>query len=132
MGAGRGDFQPIARREHGELAAQLNDLLPRTTHITANLRAKLDDRLVHLRLDLLFQNHFAVGQNFLDVRTQPARLRIDNLEFLLDAESEHMIASAHAKQARFATRLTQPLFWLLLCRNCYRAAASASESIKPS
>ena len=108
MRAGRCDFQSIVRREHGELAAKLNDLLPRTTRITANLRAKLDDRLVHLRLDVLFQNHFAVGQNFLDVRTQLARFRIDDLKFLFDAESENVIASAHGNQTRLAAEQHSP------------------------
>ena len=42
---------------------------------------------MHLRLDLLFEHDFAALENFLDVRAQFARLRIDNREFLLDAES---------------------------------------------
>ena len=63
--------------------------------VVANLRAKLDDRLMHLRFDALFQKHLAVRQNLLDVRTQLARLRIDDLEFLFDAESEDVIFRAN-------------------------------------
>jgi pyruvate-ferredoxin/flavodoxin oxidoreductase len=41
------------------------------------------------------ENHFTVGQNLLNVRTQFARLRIDDLEFLLDPESEDVLFRAH-------------------------------------
>ena len=50
---------------------------------------------MHLRLDVLFQDHLAVGQHLLNVRAQLSRLRIDDLEFLLDAESEDVIFRAH-------------------------------------
>ena len=55
-----------------------------------NFRAELDDRLVHLRFDVLFQSDFAVVENLLNVGTQLARLRIDDLEFLLDPEGENV------------------------------------------
>src|SRR5436305_2050511 len=60
-----------------------------------NLRAQLDDRLVHFRLDLFFQQDLAALEDFLDVRTELARLRIDNREFLFDPERERMVRGGH-------------------------------------
>src|SRR6266478_925473 len=57
----------------------------------ANFCAELNDRLVHLRLDLLFKDNFPVIENLLDVRPELARLRIDNREFLLDSEGKCML-----------------------------------------
>jgi len=45
----------------------------------------------HLGLDLFLERNFAVFQNFVNVRAQLARLRIDDGEFFLDAEGENMI-----------------------------------------
>jgi hypothetical protein len=70
------------------MAAKRNDLLPRRCGILANLGSKLDHRLMHLRLDPLFQRHPSAFQDLLNVRPKFARLRIDNLEFLLNAEGE--------------------------------------------
>src|ERR1700686_1567817 len=61
----------------------------------ADFRAELDDRLVHLRLDLLFEHDFSTFENLLNVRTKLARLWIDNRELLLDAEREGVIFDAH-------------------------------------
>jgi hypothetical protein len=61
----------------------------------ANLGAQLDDRLVHLGFDLLFEHDLAALENFLNVRTQLARLRIDNGEFLFNAESKRVLLRAH-------------------------------------
>ena len=52
----------------------------------ANLGAELDHRLVHLGFDLLLEHHLAAFENLLNVRTQLARLRIDDGKFLLDPE----------------------------------------------
>ena len=57
----------------------------------ANFGAELDDRLVHLRLDLLFEHNLAALENFLNMRPQLARLRIDNREFLLDTEGKRVV-----------------------------------------
>ena len=85
-----------AQDQNKLLTAQLDHLLPRARGITANLCAQLDDGLMHLRLDPLFQNDFAAGNDLLNVRTQFARLWIDDLKFLLDAESEDVIFNCHA------------------------------------
>jgi hypothetical protein len=62
----------------------------------ANFSAELNDRLVHLRLDLLFERNFPALENFLDVRPELACLRVDDGEFLFDTESEDVFLGAHA------------------------------------
>src|SRR6266478_9943189 len=52
----------------------------------ANLSAELDHRLMHLRLDLLLEHDLSTLEDFLDVRPQLARLRVDNRKLFLDAE----------------------------------------------
>ena len=91
MSAGRCDLQAVACRQRGQLTAQFDYLLARTRCIVTNFRAQLDHRLVHLRLDPLFQNVFAAGNDFLNVRSQLTCLRINDLEFLLDTKSEDVI-----------------------------------------
>src|ERR1039457_2663422 len=95
MRADRRDFQSAAPRKSGELATQINDVRSRLDNRLANFRAELDDRLVHLGFDLLFKRDLAAFEDFLDVRAQLARLRIDNREFLFDAERESMLLLAH-------------------------------------
>jgi hypothetical protein len=57
----------------------------RVSGIAANLGADFHSRLVQLGFDLFLQHHFAIGQDLLNVRTQLARLGIDDLQFFLDA-----------------------------------------------
>ena len=45
---------------------------------------------MHLRFDVFLQGDLAVVENLLDVGTQLARLRIDDLEFFLDPESKYV------------------------------------------
>ena len=47
---------------------------------------------MHLRLDPLFQNDFAAGNDLLNVRAQLPRLRIDDLEFLLDTKRKNVMS----------------------------------------
>jgi hypothetical protein len=61
----------------------------------ANFSAELNDRLVHLRLDLLFERNFPALENFLDVRPELACLRVDDGEFLFDTESERVVFLRH-------------------------------------
>src|SRR5258708_107607 len=61
----------------------------------ANFRAELNDRLMHLRLDLLFEHNFPALENFLDMRPKLACLRIDDRKFLFDTESKSMLLCAH-------------------------------------
>ena len=95
MRAGGSDYQPVLRRNFGQLSAKCSDLPSRVSGIAANLGADFHNRLVQLRFDLLLYNDFTVGENLLNVRTQFARLGIDELQFFLDAESENVIGTAN-------------------------------------
>src|SRR5256714_13866621 len=50
---------------------------------------------MHLRLDLLFEHDLAALENLLNMRTQLARLRIDNRELLFDAQGERVFLGTH-------------------------------------
>ena len=91
MRAGRGDAQFVARRQFCQLGSKLDDLRARASRITAHFGAQFDDRLMHLGLDLLLQDHLAARQNFLDVRSQFPRYRIDNLKLFLNADGKYVI-----------------------------------------
>ena len=86
--AGRGDDEALLARETEELFAQVDDLPARVADVGADRRAEFDDGLVHLGLHAFAEGHLAVGEDLLDVRAQVARLRVDDLEFLFDAEGE--------------------------------------------
>src|SRR6266446_3129754 len=80
----------------------------------ADFRPEFDDGLMHLRLDLLLERDLPAFKNFLDVGTQLPRLRIDNGEFLLDAERVAVILGAHGgrqtslKNTQLSSRVAQP------------------------
>src|SRR4029450_598245 len=61
----------------------------------ANFSAELDDRLVHFRLDLLFERNFPALEDLLDVRPKLAWLRADDRELLFDPESERLVPTRH-------------------------------------
>src|SRR6266436_6205699 len=83
-------------------------MLPRIDNRRANFRAKFHDRLMHLRFDLLFQHDLAALEDFLNVRAQLARLRIDNREFLFDTESKRVLFHERRKKnIRRFRRFTQ-------------------------
>src|SRR5206468_12689618 len=71
-------------------------MVARTGNRIANLGAEFDDRLVHLRLDLLLEHDLSTLEDFLDVRPQLARLRVDNRKLFLDAESVGVVFPAHS------------------------------------
>src|SRR6267378_2764176 len=58
----------------------------------ADFRPEFDDGLMHLGFDLLFERHLPAFEDLMNVRAQLPRSRIDNGEFLLDAERVLMIA----------------------------------------
>src|SRR5207302_4692171 len=80
-----------AAGEFRQLAAQIDHVGAGFDNRLADLRAELDHRLVHLWFDLLFEHDLPAFENLLNVRTQLARLWIDNRKLLLDAESEGVI-----------------------------------------
>src|SRR5262245_50943036 len=71
-------------------------MIARTTNGIANFGAELNDRLVHLRFELLFERNFSAFEDFVDMRTQLARLRIDDRELLFDSQSERVVLWTHA------------------------------------
>src|SRR5260370_4586659 len=61
----------------------------------ANLGAQFHHRLMHLGLDLLLEQDLAALEDFLNVRLQLARLRIDNRELLFDTEGVGVLLLGH-------------------------------------
>jgi hypothetical protein len=98
--AGRGDREPDARRGRRQLVADAEDLLPQLAHVGADLRADFDDRLMQLALDLIAEHRRARRQQLRHVRPQLPRLRIDDLELLLDADGEPVHASRDSISSR--------------------------------
>src|SRR5436309_7630868 len=99
MRAHRGNLQAASPRQFRESAAQFDHVGTSIDNRLANFSAELNDRLVHLRLDLLFEGNFPALEDFLDVRPKFACLRIDNGEFLFDTEGEHVVFGTHAGDA---------------------------------
>jgi hypothetical protein len=73
-------------------------VIARTCNGIANFSAELHDRLVHLRLDLLFERDFSAFEDFMNVRTEFARLGINDCELLFDPKSECMLLHAMERQ----------------------------------
>src|SRR6266478_3036939 len=95
MRADGGDLEPCPAGELGQFAAKIKDVCARVLDRIADLGAELDYGLVHLGFDLLFEHDLAALENFLNMRTQLARLRIDNGELLFNPESEGVLFGAH-------------------------------------
>src|SRR5215472_17363927 len=98
MRAGGSDYQPVQRCKLCQLSAKRGDFTSSLPGIAANRGSDFHNRLVHLRFDLLLQNHFTVGENLLDLRPEFARFRIDELQFFLDPESENVIGTAKSRR----------------------------------
>src|SRR6266566_5991979 len=115
MSAGGSDFKSVAGCEFRQLGAKMGHLASRAARIVANFRAELHDRLVHFGFDVLFQNNFATGQDLLDMRTQLARLRIDDLKLFLNAESEDVFCRVHHSCKIATMRVSEPIgdSWLV-------------------
>ena len=69
-------------------------MIARTTNGIANFGAQLNDRLVHLRFDLLLERDFSAFENFVNMRTQLARLGVYDRELLFDSQSERVVLHA--------------------------------------
>src|SRR5205814_4480499 len=95
MGPDRCDLQSAAAGEVRQLAPQLNHMRARVIDRIANLGAEFDDRLMHLGLDLLLEQDLATLEDFLNVRLQLARLRIDNRKLLFDTEGVGVLLLGH-------------------------------------
>src|SRR5262249_43939012 len=86
----RDDAHAALVRERVQAAAQLGDLVPRLPDVPTDARARLDDGLVHLRTHPLAQELVALPplDQLAHVRPELARLRVDDLELLFDAQRE--------------------------------------------
>ncbi len=89
-------IKPEMHQSVVELGTEICDSIAcaRVLDRIANLSAELHHGLVHLGFDLLFEHDLAALEDFLNVRTQLARLRIDQLKFLFNAESKDMLIHA--------------------------------------
>src|SRR5438270_5943367 len=105
MRAGGSDPQSGFAGERSELAPQFDHVFARMGDRRTNLCAQLDYRLMHLGLDLFLQQNFAAFEDFLNVRAQLARLRIDDGEFLFDAEGECVIRGGHARGMNLSQKI---------------------------
>ena len=91
MRAGGSDQQVRARAASVASSLRKSDhLLARASRRRCKSPSQLDDRLVHLRLDVFLQDFLPSVENLLNVGTELARFRIDDLEFLLDPEGEYV------------------------------------------
>ena len=89
--AGGGDAQADALRGIGEIAAIADDFLGQLADVRTDLGPDLDDRLVHLALDLIAEGGHARRQQLLHVRAKLPGLGIDDLELFLDADGERVL-----------------------------------------
>src|SRR6476660_2178494 len=96
----RRDLQAAARSQLRQFRAQRSDVIARTTNGLANFGAQLNDRLAHLRFDLLFERDFSAFENFVNMRTQLARLGVDDGELLFDSQSERMVLHARVAASK--------------------------------
>ena len=88
MRAGGGDAQADALGAVGEIAPDAEISLSSSSIVGADLGADLDDRLVHLALELIAEGRGARRQQLGNVRSQLPRVGVDDLEFFLDADGE--------------------------------------------
>ena len=89
MGRRRRQPQAILLGQGNHVAAKLLDLFLGVFNIAADRSPDLDHRLVHLGLDPLLQQQFALLDNLgVDVRAQIARDRINGLVFLFNPDGE--------------------------------------------
>ena len=96
MRAGGGDAQTDALRGVGQVAPVPDDFAGELLDAGADLGADLDDRLVHLALDLIAERGRARREQLGDVRAQLPGGGIDDLEFFLDADGEGVSHSVPA------------------------------------
>src|SRR5215216_305680 len=82
------DDESILLRQPGDDAAESCDVSACFLDVATNARAHFHHRLDHLGLDLLAQQHLAFFEDLRDMRAQFARLWINDLKFLFDAQCE--------------------------------------------
>src|SRR5258706_2538620 len=86
--AGGRDLQAGALGGGDQLASRAMHLDAQLAHVFANLRAGLDDRLVHLVFDLLDDVRRSGGNELHDVRAELTRGRVNDLKFFFYADGK--------------------------------------------
>ena len=96
--------------QRGNDTPQVRYISPRLLDVFADAGADLDHRLDHLGLDLFAENHLPFVEKLRNVRTQLARLRIDDLKLFFYAECElieHTQQSSNKPQRHRDTEINQ-------------------------
>src|SRR5437868_5238626 len=89
-----GEHQTVVAGEPDHIVPQLAYILLRFFDVLADASPYLYNRLMHLRLDLLFHNSLTLGDDLaVDVRTQIAGFGIDRLIFLFNTDGERRLHS---------------------------------------
>jgi hypothetical protein len=82
----RDEEEVVLFGERDHVAAEVEEILLSDLNALADAGADLDDGLVHLGLDALFETKFALGEHLgRDMRAQVAGLRVDCLVLLFNA-----------------------------------------------
>jgi len=68
-----------------EFPSSAEDFIAKLGNVLANPRPDLDDRLMQFSFDLLTEGRCTRGEKLGDVRSKFPGLRVDDLEFFLDA-----------------------------------------------
>src|SRR5665213_1516169 len=104
MGGGRGDSKTVFPSQPDNRAAQFGYVAARFLNVFADAGADFDHRLVHLGLNVLLEESFALFDNFkLDVGPKVVGFRVDSLVLFFDAEREtgrHGRLRSHDSRAR--------------------------------
>jgi hypothetical protein len=101
---GRGQSEVRLGEQRGERPPQPHDLLPGLGHVLAHAGGDLDDRLHHLRPELVQGRGGGPGDEGDNVRPQLARL-VDDLELLFDADGQPAVAHRSPVDVRLVPRL---------------------------
>ncbi|MNL41779.1 hypothetical protein D3C87_1642030 [compost metagenome] len=88
VGARGHDLEAVLLGQAGDRRAQLHDVLGGLGDVGADVGADLDDRLVHLGLDALAEDHAPLFEHDRDVTAKLPRLGIDDLVLFLDPDGE--------------------------------------------
>ena len=114
---GRGGHrQPFLRGQADDKAALVGQFFLQLIQRVADRRAQLDHRLVQLRLEVALDHHDLVAfEKLRDKRAQLARLGVDDLVFLFNADRErgslaHAVFSVSSARKSTTDLMLRPLF----------------------
>src|ERR1051326_7566135 len=88
MSAGSDNLQPLLAHQTRNDTAQVCDIGSSFFYVFADSGAHFDHGLDHFGFDLLTKQHLAFFQDFRDMRTQFAGMRINNLKLFFNTECE--------------------------------------------